>query len=207
VPVDLRRFSFIVSNIGCDILKKVSGERKMHPLLPLITLSFAANVDNVGVGITYGLGNKQIPYAALLLVAVIGGFASGTADWLSSWLRPVLPGFLLGWMAGFTMLIIGLRSYWTARVRITRYVLVLEKEWWFLALGLSFNNLGMGLTGGLLGYEPASFGLVLGGFSGILLWMGCALGARARRIPSGPWVHYVSGSALILLGLYQIITS
>ncbi|BCU80878.1 hypothetical protein JIR001_06610 [Polycladomyces abyssicola] len=180
----------------------------MHPLLPLIALSFAANVDNVGVGITYGLGNKQIPYAALLLVAVIGGFASGTADWLSSWLRPVLPGFLLGWMAGFTMLIIGLRSYWAARVRITRYATLLEKEWWFLALGLSLNNLGIGLTGGLLGYAPTFFGLVLGGFSGILLWAGCMLGARVRRIfHPGPWLQYISGSALILLGLYQIITS
>lgn len=179
----------------------------MHPLLPLLALSFAANVDNVGVGITYGLGKKQIPYAALVLVAVMGGVASGTADWLSSWLHSILPDFLLGRMAGVTLLIIGLRSCWTARVRITHYAFVLEKEWWFLALGLSFNNLGTGLTGGLLGYEPVSFGLMLGGFSGILLWMGCALGARARRIQPGPWVHYASGSALILLGLYQIITS
>lgn len=80
----------------------------MLPMLSLIVLSFASNVDNIGVGITYGLGKKHIPYIVQVL-SVIGGITSGTVNWLSSWLSPVLPDFLLGWMAEVTLVIIGWR--------------------------------------------------------------------------------------------------
>ncbi|QKG84975.1 hypothetical protein GXN76_11170 [Kroppenstedtia pulmonis] len=177
----------------------------MESLAALFMLAVASNVDNTGVGLVYGIRNKRIPYGALWAVTIIGGIASGVAAEGSIWLKQWLPPFLESGIAGGILIAIGIRSWNFSSIRSLYYQALLEKEWWFLSVALSLNNIGLGLTGGLLGFHPVIFGLSIGLTSGIALWIGSRIGEKLGKTAWQQWINPLSSLLLIGMGIYQFL--
>ncbi|WP_240511965.1 manganese efflux pump MntP [Paludifilum halophilum] len=174
----------------------------MESLIPLFLIALSANVDNIGVGLVYGLKNRRIPYTALWAVTAIGGISSGLAVEGSEWMRQWLPAFLEKGIAGGILILIGLHSWTFSGIKTAYYNALMEKEWWFLAVGLSLNNLGMGMSGGFLGYSSLVFGLLIGLASGCTLYLGCHFGQHFNTTWQ-KWIHPVGACLLIAMGVYQ----
>jgi putative Mn2+ efflux pump MntP len=170
----------------------------------LLILALASNVDTLGVGMAYGLRNRSIPAAALWTIGVVGGVVAGTAVAGGTWLQQWIPLSVSGWIAGVILIAIGSYSWMTSRKRTAYYHALLEREWWFLALGLSANNLAMGLTGGLMGYHPVIFGVCIGLVSNGMLGLGAFLGKRLGSYVGQPWLLQAGGLLLIAIGVFQL---
>ncbi|GGE30303.1 hypothetical protein GCM10011571_35670 [Marinithermofilum abyssi] len=169
-------------------------------------LALASNVDNTQVGLLYGMKERKIPVAAILLAAVSGSMASALANALSKWFLSILPGtYWSTWMGGTVQILLGVRALFSVDRTSTYFHILLEKKWWFLALGLSINNLGIGLSAGLLGYNPVLFGIVVGMAGGVLLWLGSLLGQKLQTYPLSKWIYPLSALCLILMGLYNLL--
>ncbi|MDR6225160.1 manganese efflux pump MntP [Desmospora profundinema] len=173
-------------------------------ILTFMLIVFAAHVDTLGVGVAYGLRKRSIPRPAIWVIGVVGGAVAGLAVAGGTWIQQWLPLYISDWVAGGILIAIGAYSWMTSRVRATRIYIQLDREWWFLAFGLSVNNLAMGLTGGLLGYHPVVFGVCIGLMSNLMLWLGAFLGKHIGLMVGHPWVFQAGGLLLILIGVFQI---
>ena len=72
-------------------------------------------------------------------------------------------------------------------------------------MGLSLNNISLGLSGGFLGYPSIVFGTVMGTISGLLIWSSYIVGAYLQSFVLKPWIHQIGSTLLVLIGLYELI--
>jgi putative Mn2+ efflux pump MntP len=173
-------------------------------IVAMILASFAANVDNVTVGMDYAIRGERIPFRAIAAVSVISALSSALTVQLGHWLVGKIPSEYAEWVAGILLGFVGIRISLAERKLIAQKVELLERKWWILTLGLSLNNLAMGLSGGFLGFQPALFGAILGAAGGTLLWIGNRSGIRLQCVRTC-WMHRMSAAILILIGLVQIL--
>nr|WP_281261205.1 manganese efflux pump [Desmospora activa] len=184
--------------------KKKGITMEIHSIIALVLISFASNVDNLGVGVAYGLRGRVIPPAALGIIGLIGGVIAGIAAEGGMWLKQWFPLYLSDWIAGGILVLIGLYAWVSSHKRATYYHTLVDKEWWFLAIGLSINNFAMGLSGGLLGFHSVIFGLCMGVVSSLMLWLGDRLGQSLGLKLAHPWVNQAGALLLILIGVMQL---
>jgi putative sporulation protein YtaF len=185
----------------------------------LIILGFAisSSVDNLGVGISYGIRNIRISLTANLLVAVICFVFSEAGILFGKWLSNIMPGVLPLLVGAFLLFIIGLRIILLAAPRknqlsnneITPKVgqtqsitAILENpeiadidksgeiglgEAIILGIALSANALTNGLGAGLLGLSPLAISLTAAAGSFITVWFGVSLGQKVADVRIGSY--------------------
>ena len=169
----------------------------------MILASFVANVDNVGIGIEHASKGERIPLRALLALFAVTAIFSALAVQLGQWLEGKLPSQYVEWICGILLGFVGLRISLSER-NASRKNALLERKWWMFTLGLSLNNLSMGLSGGFLGFHPVLFGTTLGGAGSFLLWAGTRIGIRLQSIHIA-WMHRLSAAFLVLIAALQFL--
>jgi putative sporulation protein YtaF len=71
----------------------------MH-ILSIVFLGIAANLDNLGIGLSYGLRKIKIPFASNLVIAVLSGLAALITGFAGRLLSHVLPEYLCNTIGG-----------------------------------------------------------------------------------------------------------
>ncbi len=182
----------------------------------MIILAFAvsSSIDNLGVGISYGIRKIQIRIGPNILMAVICFLMSMAGISFGLWLSKILPGMLPVIFGAFLLFIIGIRII---LLSVPRKKEVSKKEsgetkqaasitgilrnpevadvdksgeigWGeaiLLGVALSANALTNGLGAGLLGLSPLAISITAAIGSFISVWAGVNAGVKLADVRIG----------------------
>lgn len=181
---------------------------------PLVVgFALSSSIDNLGVGITYGIRGVHISPSSNLVIAAIAFLFSLGGITFGKWIGIVLPGLLPVVLGSFLLAIIGIRivllaiprknipqvnssSQGDAFTRILqnpetvdydRSQSISVTEAIILGMALSANAMTNGLGAGLLGLSPLTLSALTAAASFISVSAGVSIGRRASRIKIGPF--------------------
>lgn len=84
----------------------------LDKLAIILLLAIAANLDNLGVGVAYGLRRRYIPAISNLAIAVISGGLTLLAMLLGKWLERILPVRVANDVGAFIIIGVGIWVCW-----------------------------------------------------------------------------------------------
>lgn len=228
-------------------------------LISIFLLAIASNVDNLAIGIAYGVKKIKIGKLSNLVISLVTGIGTYISISVGKTISNYLAGSLSNLIGSFVLIAIGLWVIWETRQQEQKrnrnrfrlreqkrvsvaavtsrtisdssfeqfyeevsYESFIEepekadkdksgyidvKESIALALGLTINNLVIGVGAGICGFQVAltsflSFILSLFAITG-----GYFLGDRFKIKMSGIWTGILSGCLLIGLGVYEYFIS
>jgi putative sporulation protein YtaF len=203
----------------------------------VLGFAISSSVDNLGVGISYGIRNIRIGLISNLLVAVICFVFSEAGISLGKWLSLIMPGVLPVMVGAFLLFIIGIRiilltapgskhrSNAEVRSKVTQpqgITAILENpeladadksgeiglgEAIILGIALSANALTNGLGAGLLSLSPLAISLTAAIGSFITVWLGVYLGKKVVAVRIGGYTLGEFGTILSGIILLVIATT
>ena len=182
----------------------------------IVAFAFSSSIDNLGVGISYGIRKIQIRLFANFIMAFICFLMSEAGITFGLWLSKILPGIFPILAGAFLLIIIGIRIILLAVPRekekpaadtsseksthgLTRILKNPESadrdksgeiswvEAIVLGIALSANALTNGLGAGLLGFSPLIISLTAACGSFISVWVGIKLGYKLSSVRIGSW--------------------
>ncbi|CRK84032.1 sporulation membrane protein YtaF [Neobacillus massiliamazoniensis] len=194
--------------------------------LIILAFAFSSSIDNLGVGISYGIRKIQIRLGPNILISVICFLMSFGGITFGLWLSKILPGMLPMIFGAVLLFVIGLRIILLATPRKKGTSTVVNKEqgkqsksikgilsnpevadvdksgeigWGeavILGIALSANALTNGLGAGLLGLSPVAISLTAALGSFISVWAGVKLGSRLADVRIGSFTVGQFGTIL-----------
>ncbi len=90
--------------------------------LLILGLAVSSSIDNLGVGMSYGIRKIKISHASNMMIAFICFVFSYIGIYFGKWISAVLPGFLPVLLAAFILSVIGIRIILLAVPRKTARV-------------------------------------------------------------------------------------
>jgi len=197
----------------------------MAHLYLILLISLASNLDNLGVGLAYGVRRIRIPLLPNLLIAGCGMLATYLTVWAGGMVARFLPVHLANVIGAVMIIGVGLwvmkpKAPASAKPVRTHSVLGLLdepeqadldqsgvislKESIWLGVALSINNVTNGFSAGLWTLGPFPTALGSGLFSYLTLWGGALIGSRYAAQWLGEKASVVAGLLLILIGVHQL---
>jgi len=204
----------------------------MHNILGIsISIGVIANLDNLGIGISYGLQKIRIPFFSNLLIAIMSLIATIFAMVMGTFLSKVFPfANLIGsllliaiglWISFGSLLQKNIFPLIYKRSKTLRFIMdtlsdsskadrnangvISINEAVFLGISLSLNCIVTGLGAGLSGLSliPVTASVFL--FSLLTISIGYALGNRANFLHFGYLSQIISGALLVAIGIHDLI--
>lgn len=204
----------------------------MHNLLGIsISIGIISNLDNLGIGISYGLQKIRIPFSSNLLIAIISSAATAFSMIMGTFLGRIFPfanlaGALLLiaiglWISFGSILQKNIFPIFYKQFKIIRFIIdilcnpakadrnsngvICNSEAIILGISLSLNCFVTGLGAGLskLSLIPVIASVFL--FSLATISSGYELGNRAHFLHLGHLSEIISGALLVALGIHDLI--
>ena len=186
--------------------------------LSAVLIAAVSNLDNLAVGVAFGMRGSRIAtppnliIAAVTMAATAGAMTSGRA------LSHVLPSSVASWLGSLIIIAIGAwtvvaslralraraRTTLPRSVRLGREVdargVLSSREALVLGVALSLNNVGSGVGAGVAGIPPLATTLLAGLFSLLCVGGGSTLGISLRRNVLGGRAPLIAGVVLLFVG-------
>ena len=190
----------------------------------ILGISLANNLDNTGVGIAYGAGRIRLPISINLWISVVTFVLTASAAFFGDRAALFLPPHVAKLLSAIILCTIGI---FVMRPGLTKQSAdppsntlqhVLEdpiaadldgsrhidfKEGTLLGIALSINNLGGGISAGLVHlsvFWTAACSAIL---SFLVLWLGGLAGRLLSKGRTATRAPLVAGALLIAIGLFQ----
>jgi putative sporulation protein YtaF len=197
----------------------------LHVLVLATLIGIAGNLDNLGVGVAYGVRRIGIPFRSNLFIAVVAAVGTVLTAYAGMGISRVLQPAFANVIGAGVIIAVGVWVLWPRRPakpeadRQDAIGLVHHPEQAdadlsgdislaesiALSVGLGINAWAGGLGGGLVGLSPWLLALSTGLFSFVTLWAGEHLGRRALGGWLGPKATIAAGVLLILIGLKDLV--
>lgn len=186
----------------------------MTSWLMIAALTFSSSIDNLGVGLSYGVRNIRINMLSNLFIAVICFLFSMCGIYFGLFIAKVLPGILPVVLGAFLLVVIGLRIILMAVPRKNQNTSSQSEaaspksigfvESAVLGIALSANALTNGVGAGLLGFSPLLISILAAAGSFVTVWAGVAFGIKLTHIRIGKFTvgqfgTLISGMLLLLV--------
>ncbi|MEW4060249.1 sporulation membrane protein YtaF [Bacillus sp. YBsi01] len=199
--------------------------------LLILGLAVSSSIDNLGVGMSYGIRKIKISHASNIMIAFICFLFSYIGIYFGKWISAVLPGFFPVLLAAFILSVIGIRIILLAVPRKKentapadtsgkkgRFAGLLQNpetadadgsgeigilESMVLGVAVSANALTNGLSAGLIGLSPAAISITAAIGSFLTIWIGCLLGKKAASLRIGTF--HVGQFSTVLSGVIILI--
>ncbi|EAW39108.1 manganese efflux pump [Lyngbya sp. PCC 8106] len=186
----------------------------LESVLSSIVLSLSTNLDNLTVGMSYGLRNWIVPTSANFAIAILSGLSTWISIHLGDKIRHYLPNSLAGYLGSLILIIIGILSIWQTLISDSSETAELNSQnsinrlslrtAILLGLGLTITNLGTGVGAGI-----AEFNAILTSFfsfcsSLLTIGGGYWLGKQFNQKPLGIELGLIAGLLLIILGGFNL---
>lgn len=197
--------------------------------LIILAFTFSSSIDNLGVGLSYGIRKINVAFGKNLLIAIICFLMSMGGITFGVWLSTILPGMLPVIIGALLLFIIGIRIILLAKPqnemdsnnemqpKNVQDILRNPEEAHFkksgeigwgesvlLGVALSANALTNGVGAGLLGLSPLIISITAAIGSFITVWMGVKLGSKVADVRVGTFTvgqfgTIISGVILLII--------
>lgn len=199
----------------------------------IIFISLANNLDNIGVRIAYSLRGIKISIQKNLWISFITFIISSFAAFLGATISGLIDKKLCSYISMFLLIIIGLwiiidsqikkrkNSVESTTTKKSKNLLTILdkpecadldnskeidfKEATLLGVALSINNIGGGISAGMIGLNSFYVGLLSAIISFLALFTGNYLTKIFNKFDFGSKTTIISGIILILIGIKQIL--
>ncbi|MCL1790034.1 MAG: manganese efflux pump [Peptococcaceae bacterium] len=170
----------------------------------IAALTISSSLDNVGVGLSYGIRAIRIGFRSNTLISAICFVFSACGIYFGMWISTILPGILPVLLGSFILIIIGIRLVFLGLPRqgkdpqLTQSIGELESlspdqprrqigflESALLGVALSVNALTNGVGAGLFGFSPLLISFLAAVASFITIHVSTALGYRLSKVHIG----------------------
>ncbi|MED3802339.1 sporulation membrane protein YtaF [Lysinibacillus xylanilyticus] len=199
----------------------------------LIIFTFSSSIDNLGVGLSYGIRKINVRFDKNILISVICFIMSMAGITFGVWLSIILPGILPVVIGAVLLCIIGIRIILLAKPRKQETSIVDRKnemqsnnnvqdilrnpeeahfnksgeigwgEAVLLGIALAANALTNGVGAGLLGLSPLVISILAAIGSFITVWLGVKLGSKVADVRIGSFT--VGQFGTIISGVMLLI--
>ncbi|MBU2700077.1 putative sporulation protein YtaF [Sporomusaceae bacterium BoRhaA] len=197
--------------------------------IPMLLMAVSSNLDNLGVGVSYGTRKITLSSSANLIVALItsiGTFVSiAFGEYISSFLSLKIAntiGALIIIAAGFWVIWLGKQAdredvlvnqpnLLTAiikdpsRADFDKSGDISNYEGMTLGVALTMNNLSAGIGGGMAGMNPVATTALVFVLSIVTLWLGFFCGNQYTSRWFDDKAGLVSGALLVMIGVYEYL--
>ncbi|TCP28949.1 putative sporulation protein YtaF [Scopulibacillus darangshiensis] len=190
--------------------------------LAIIVLGLASSLDNLGIGLTYGLRGKRISVLSNGVITVIAMLLSFVSLYIGKSVNCVIPITAANAIGGAIITLIGLWTigmtiYQKPQSSLTEVMTHPDKvdkdhndvisisEAAVLGLALSLNAIGTAFGAGVTGLNPILTTLAIGVFSFFSIESGVRFGMRMNRSSVGKYTSLLSGLFLIIIGIREIL--
>jgi len=184
----------------------------MASWLIILALTFSSSIDNLGVGLSYGIRNIRVSLLSNTLISVICFLFSACGIYAGMWISKILPGIFPVVLGAVILVIIGLRIMLLAVPRKNqaqketspttlssvdgaiegtvstptvelRYIGFVESM--ILGVALSANALTNGIGAGLLGFSPILISVLAAIGSFVTIALGVSFGIKLSHVRIG----------------------
>ncbi|WP_211750052.1 sporulation membrane protein YtaF [Paenibacillus sp. Marseille-Q4541] len=190
--------------------------------LLIFGFAISSSLDNLGVGISYGIRKLKISHFSNLIISIVCFLLSFSGIWFGKWISTVLPGALPVFLGAFVLIIIGLRIILLAfpqheqvetqesqatkgigtllqnperfDMDVSKHIGIGESV--ILGIALSANALTNGLSAGLIGLSPFAISLSAAVGSFLTVWLGVWLGKKVANVRIGSFTLGQFGTLL-----------
>ncbi|MCB2292337.1 sporulation membrane protein YtaF [Clostridium algoriphilum] len=200
-------------------------------ILCALSFSLSSNLDNVVVGIAYGIKKVKVSIIANLIIAIVTSTATFLSMLVGSYISKLLPHSVANILGAIVIIILGLYFVTQSLIKlvnntkpkelalknITDMIEYAEKsdldssgdismgEALLVSLGLTFNNLGTGIAASITGVSIPLTVLSTFVLSIIAIIFGVSAGNHILGKILGRYAPLFSGILLILLGIIEFI--
>ncbi|MEG1004053.1 manganese efflux pump MntP [Clostridium sp.] len=188
--------------------------------LTALIFSISSNLDNLVIGISYGSEELKIPFSSNLIIAIVSTTGTFLSMSLGNYITNFLPNYISNLIGAVVISLIGLyfimqsitddlknkNSKTKVEVFKNGYCTTISsKDTFFLALSLTFNNLGTGIAASVTGISIYLVTLLTFIFSILTILIGQSLGDHVLGKFLGKYASFISGLLLFILGIIEIL--
>lgn len=191
-----------------------------------VLIAFTSNLDNLGVGVTFGIQSIRISTMSNIIIASITMLGTGLAMVLGRIVACAIPASVIDVVGGLVIIGIGVLTVMNAvhalrpmasvaqvlslnRSSRTLHALfdiesrsaISTREVILLGIALTCNNVATGVGAGASGISPLVTAILSGVFSLLCVGGGCWLGATAGARLIGRFAPLLAGITLVGLGI------
>ncbi len=190
----------------------------MEHLFSSVLLAVCSNIDNLGVGVAYGIRARRIYSMHNLLIALVSGSGTLLSMAAGHWVNNYMSEHLAETLGSGIMILIGVYSI-LHTLSIERNSLTCNqsgssnevvifgthtREAFALAFSLSLNNLGSGLGAGIASVSIPLTTILTMVLSVAAINGGYYLGKNASVRISKLWLGLASGLLIMAVGVYEL---
>lgn len=177
-------------------------------LITVLIIAVAANIDNLGISMAYGLRANRIPFRYNVIISFISSICAFVSIFAGSMLSDILTRTTSNLIGGILLIGLGLwvvmKSASLSQDNTRKMDYMNWKESIVLGFILSFNCLSIGFSAGVTGVEPYSTAIAIGIFSYISIVLGIRLGEHIGTSWLGRLAERIGGILLMVIGLIEI---
>lgn len=196
--------------------------------LTILLIGVAANLDNLGISVSYGLKSTRIPFISNTAIAVISMIFAYLSITVGEYISGFISLTIANYIGGLIIIFLGGKCIVEAfqpkvspkpvkadsnfnvikqpsLADVNEDKVISLKESILLGLALALNCLAMGLGAGITGVSPILTTISIGVFSVISISLGTKLGIKICDNRVGKYSNIVAGIILILIGVYEIM--
>ncbi|MBL4937131.1 sporulation membrane protein YtaF [Clostridium sp. YIM B02515] len=192
----------------------------MH-ILSSFLFAFSANIDNLAVGIAYGIKNLKINILKSAIVAFMSCLGTFGAMMFGKAIYHLVPKHLTNSLGSIVLICLGLWSLYEAfktnnknsyeqimddpeKIDKDKSGIIDTREALVLGLALAVNNIGMGIGASITGINLWITSLLTFIFSFVFIPLGIFLGQKYFSNLIGKFASILSGIIIICLAIYEL---
>ena len=189
--------------------------RLLLEIILAIAFSFSSNLDNIIIGISYGINKYHIPWYMNGLIAIITSSMTFISMEFGKYIDQLLPGNLANYLGCSALILIGV-------FMLLKYIIEIKgsstrsgnedtittislKLIVMTAFALSFNNIATGIAASITGVNILFTTISTFIFSYILLYAGNKIGRGFLSDWCNRFATPVSAIILIILGVLEML--
>ncbi|MEG0385072.1 MAG: manganese efflux pump [Solibacillus sp.] len=184
--------------------------------ITIIVIGIAANLDNLGIGLAYGVKQMRIPFLSNVSIAITSMIVTYFAVWIGGTLGTYMSVHIANLLGSLLLCVIGL---WTLVSQKFGHEEILQNpqlvdrdnnnvislsESILLGFILSINCLAAGIGIGANGISAVWTVLSIGFFSIVTVGLGSHFGSLISKTFIGRYSTAISGWLLIIIGIFEV---